>query len=79
MEFWIRSLADALAQRETNVGLVSSSLVTAEPRLERVFRTASIKSFEYCYAVSIKAIERIVADRTGQPGAVPDLELIATT
>jgi nucleotidyltransferase substrate binding protein (TIGR01987 family) len=70
MEFWTRSLAAALSELETNADLVTSSIGRADPALERAFRTASIKSFEYTYGLSIKAIERTLSDRTGQPVTV---------
>lgn len=63
-------LRDALGHLETHLGLVSSSLGKADPALALAFRTAAIKSFEYCYGLSLKAIERAVTDRSATPETV---------
>lgn len=70
-------LTEALTHLETHLGLVSSSLAKAEPGLERAFRTAAIKSFEYTYALALKAIERTMAERAAQPETVEQAQFRA--
>lgn len=56
-------LQKALAQLEICIGLTESALGKSDERLAAVFRTASIKAFEYSYALSLKAIERRLTER----------------
>lgn len=51
-------LADALGKLETHTAFVASPLSKTDDRFEAAFRTASIKSFEYCYELSIKLLSR---------------------
>lgn len=57
------ALVNALTQLEMSVGLASNSMAQSDERLAAVFKTAAIKAFEYCYALSLKGIERRLADR----------------
>lgn len=71
MEISTAPLRQALEQLETSLGLTQSKLADADPRLTQVFQTAAIKSFEYCYALAIKLIERRLKERLN-PDAVAE-------
>lgn len=72
MEISTKPLRDALQHLETNIGLVSSSLVEESPALRETFRTASIKSFEYCYSFSLKLIKRRLEERATEPELIEE-------
>jgi nucleotidyltransferase substrate binding protein (TIGR01987 family) len=65
-------LADAIDELDTHIGLTGSALAQADARLEAAFRTASIKSFEYCYELSIKLLMRALENHPAV-AAVDDL------
>lgn len=65
MQIITRPLADALAALRTHVELTGSSLAEATPALKSVFRTASIKSFEYTYELALKLILRAIENHPG--------------
>ena len=56
-----KPLGDALAQLETNFGLTASALAHDEPVVARAFRTATVKSFEYVYDLSVRLLRDALA------------------
>lgn len=72
VEISTKPLKDALEHLEINIGLVSSSLADASPALRDKFRTASIKSFEYCYSFSLKMIKRRLEERAAEPDLIEE-------
>ncbi|MFM9938698.1 MAG: HI0074 family nucleotidyltransferase substrate-binding subunit [Hyphomicrobiaceae bacterium] len=54
----VNPLESALAQLKTNYDLIGSDVARDQPKVKAAFRTASIKSFEYAYELSIRLIRR---------------------
>ena len=74
MELLTRPLEKALARLELHIGLTESSLGGSDPNLAEAFRTASIKSFEFTYALAIAMIDRVLAMDSRNPEEIEDMD-----
>jgi nucleotidyltransferase substrate binding protein (TIGR01987 family) len=70
----LNPLESALAQLQTNYDLIGSTTAQTDPKIKAAFRTASIKSFEYAYELSIKLIRRRLERTSASPQDIEGMD-----
>ena len=70
----LRPLEGVLAQLASHYGLIQSEHARNDPRMKAAFRTASIKSFEYAYELSIRLIRRRLESAASSAQEIESLE-----
>lgn len=68
------ALAKALTELQRNFDLLGSDLAQTRPELLAIFRTASVKSFEYVYEVSIRLLKRALERMAPAPSDIDQME-----
>jgi nucleotidyltransferase substrate binding protein (TIGR01987 family) len=68
------ALAKALTELQRNFDLLGSDLAQTRPELSATFRTASVKSFEYVYEVSIRLLRRALERMAAAPSEIDQME-----
>jgi nucleotidyltransferase substrate binding protein (TIGR01987 family) len=76
MEILTRPLEDALADLVTNMGLFGEARPDTPPAQKKAFRSASIQSFEFTYALAIKLIDRLLLARGAAAEEIESLEFL---
>lgn len=75
VELLTRPLADALADLIANMDLHDRAPADTPAAEKKAFRTASIQSFEFTYALAVKMIDRLLAADSAAPEEIEDMEL----
>lgn len=70
----ISPLAAAIAELTKNAELPYSAIARDHPELIGTFRTATIKSFEYAYELSIRFIRRRLESMAATPAEIEQME-----
>jgi nucleotidyltransferase substrate binding protein (TIGR01987 family) len=68
------SLAKALSELQRNFDLLDSDLARTRVDLAATFRTASVKSFEYVYEVSLRLMRRALEQMASTPDEIEQME-----
>ncbi len=70
----LNPLEAALAQLSTNYDLIGSEVARTQPSVKAAFRTASIKSFEYAYELSVRLIRRRLQTTASIPQEIDSMD-----
>lgn len=70
-------LSTALAVLRKHYDLSTSPIAVQHPELISTFHTATIKSFEYAYELSVKLLRRALEEASSVPGEIDQMDFRA--